>query len=283
MTREELKEILKSLEADGLRPQLCDTPVPVSSVEVPCGLPTELGDEFLEDYILLPKSLVGRTVDIVVHVIGDSMIDADLEDGDKVLMRASKVAKDNDMVVAEINGGCTIKYLMTDEDGRKWLVPKNDKYDAIELTSEGRIVGVVEDVVKSAVRASTRDLLTSVRRTKSKMRQATKLSEEEVNERIVNIGEEVKHARQWFAVMRALVDYEVIPTGSYDTFCARVCRLLPEHDHLPTPKEIARMDVLSFARPVPLWREDNAPVSGSRFRDYKSIALLMISYLGEKG
>ena len=62
--------------------------------------------------------------------------------------------------------------------------------------------------------------------------------------------------------------------------CPRVRRLLPEHGHLPVTKEVQRMAVQSFAKRVSMWRPDNAPVSGSRFQDYLSIALMMGRLLG---
>jgi len=45
MTEQELKELFEVLEAQGWKPQLCDTPVPVSLSGVPCGFPSDLGDE----------------------------------------------------------------------------------------------------------------------------------------------------------------------------------------------------------------------------------------------
>ena len=41
------------------------------------------------------------------------------------------------------------------------------------------------------------------------------------------------------------------------------------------------MAVLSFAKPVSLWVECDAPVTGKRFRDYLAIALQMTKYLSE--
>ena len=48
MTEQELQEILDLLEAQGLRPRLCDTPVPYYDNRVPCGTPNELGDVVTE-------------------------------------------------------------------------------------------------------------------------------------------------------------------------------------------------------------------------------------------
>ena len=42
---------------------------------------------------------------------------------------------------------------------------------------------------------------------------------------------------------------------------------------LPQAKELSRMAVQSFARPVSKWDDDNAPVTRSWFARYKTIAL----------
>lgn len=276
MEQKELEELLRLLDAAGMRPMVCDTPVGVSGSSVKCGMPTEMGDEWIDDYILVPKSLAG-TKEMFVTVSGDSMIDAGYEDGDMLRIRFGDRFGDNDNVLAMIDGACTVKTLFTDETGQKWLVPRNDKYDAIMLRKDMncRILGRVIGVEKASVRASSRELLQAIRRTRNKMRMVKKLSDEDVDRCIVLIGRQVKHARQWYAVQREMVDQEVAEEGDLASFCSRVCRLLPEHGHLPVAKELARMAVQSFSKPVSMWDVNNAPVSGSRYYDYLNIALTM--------
>ena len=153
-------------------------PVPVSLTSVPCGSPTELGPEDIDDYILLPKKLVGLHPEMFVPADGDSMVDVGYEPGDMLRVRFGVEAMDGDSVLAMIDGACTVKSLFTDEDGTRWLVPQNVKYDAIRLTEDMdvRILGIVVGVEKGRVRASTRQMLQSVRRTKSMQRQALRLS-----------------------------------------------------------------------------------------------------------
>ena len=59
MNEKELKEIFGKLEEQGWMPMLCDTPVGISSSKVKCGLPTEIGDESIDDYWMIPKAIVG--------------------------------------------------------------------------------------------------------------------------------------------------------------------------------------------------------------------------------
>ena len=281
MNGKELNDLFKGLKEQGWNPQLCDTPIPVSLATAQCGIPTEMGDEYIDDYILLPKALVGNQPEMLIPAKGDSMRDAGYEEGDLLRVRFGMMPRDNDNVLARIDDTFTVKTLFTDEDGVRWLVPQNEKYDAIQLTEEMdvSILGVVVYVEKMSTRASSRALLTSIRRTKNKQRKAIRLSEDEVNKRIVEVSSMVKHARQWYAVYRAMTDYEVAQ-GGISEFCERIRRLLPEHEHLPEQKELSRMAVQSFAKPVAMWQMDNAPVGGSRYRDYLNIALAMGNLLG---
>ena len=282
MKREELEEMMSLLDKAGVRYMLCDSPTPVSLTSVPCGLPSHLDREDIDDYIMIPKKLVGTHPEMYVPAFGDSMIDAGYEPGDMLRIRYGVEAHDGDNVLAMIDGDCTIKSLFTDEEGTKWLVPQNEKYDAMQLTKDMdvRILGIVVGVEKATVRASSRSMLTSVRRTKNKQRMASRLSDEKVDAYIIQMGEEVKHARQWYAVYRAMVDYDAAREGETLQFCERVRRLLPAHTHLPINKEMMRMCVQSFTKRVSMWNEDNAPVTGARYRDYLSIALMMGRLLG---
>ena len=176
-----------------------------------------------------------------------------------------------------VDGKQMIKTYYVDDLGRHWLVPANKKYNPTLLTDEMdvRVFGVVVGVEKASFRAPSRTLLQAIRKTKNKLKAASKLTKEEVDERIRKVGAIVVHARQWYAVYRALLDKSLTPEDDFKGFCDRVKQLLPEHGHLPEPKEISRMAVQSFAKPISLWVESNAPVAGSRFRDYLHIGLTM--------
>ena len=256
----------------------------MSGASARCGLPTEMGDESIDDYLLIPKSLVGQNPEMYVPAVGDSMIDAGIEEGDQLRVRFGVAAHDGDKVLVMIDGACTVKVLFTDEEGMKWLVPRNDKYDAILLSEDMdvRMLGVIVGIEKVSPRDPSRSLMQSIRRTKNKKRAAKKLSKEEVNQLIVKISSEIQIARQWFSVYRAMVDNEVQTAGDLYGFCNRVKMLLPESTKLPDVKELSRMEIQSFAKPIALWAENNAPVSGARFNEYRRIALLMTDYLTEK-
>ena len=284
MNEKELKEIIILLKEQGWQPLICTQSVPVSEQAVKCGSPTEIFEQDIDEYLQLPKSLVGMNPEMMIPVSGDSMIDAGYEEGDLLQVRFGVPYHDLDNVLAMVDGMCTVKTLFTDEQGQIWLVPQNKNYRAIPLSEEQdvKILGVVVGLRKRTPRASARDVLQIVRTTRKELREMRKLSDTEVDECIVAIGPEVRHARQWYAVMRVLIDCNQIAEGDYMGFCQRVERLLPEHGHKPAAKEISRMAVLSFRKSVHLWDELNAPVRGARFNDYKAIAMKMHEMLSSK-
>jgi repressor LexA len=78
----------------------------------------------------------------IVDVVGDSMIGAGIENGDKVLIQEAREFKNGDVVLARDNGGTTVKTLVN-KDGRIYLKPENPKYPNIPIYPETRLLGKV--------------------------------------------------------------------------------------------------------------------------------------------
>ena len=81
-----------------------------------------------------------------LRVRGDSMINAGILDGDKVVVRPQSSADDGQIVVARIGDEATVKRLSR-RNGQVWLLPENDAYDPID-GSEAELVGLVKAVVR---------------------------------------------------------------------------------------------------------------------------------------
>ena len=81
-----------------------------------------------------------------LRVRGDSMINAGILSGDKVVVRPQQTASDGQIVVARIGDEATVKRLRR-RNGQIWLVPENDAYEPIDGT-EAEIIGLVKAVVR---------------------------------------------------------------------------------------------------------------------------------------
>ena len=81
-----------------------------------------------------------------LRVRGDSMINAGILSGDKVVVRPQSNADDGQIVVARIGDEATVKRLRR-RNGEIWLLPENDNYDPIDGT-EAEIIGIVKAVVR---------------------------------------------------------------------------------------------------------------------------------------
>jgi repressor LexA len=107
-----------------------------------------LAEQMIEDVFPLPKTLVGEGTLFLVKVVGDSMIDAAITDGDWVVVRQQQTADNGDIVAAMIEGEATVKTLQR-RDGHVWLLPHNAAYSPIdgdEATILGRVVAVLRKV-----------------------------------------------------------------------------------------------------------------------------------------
>ena len=81
-----------------------------------------------------------------LRVRGDSMINAGILDGDKVVVRPQQTAGDGQIVVARIGDEATVKRLSR-KNGQVWLLPENENYDPID-GSEAELIGLVKAVVR---------------------------------------------------------------------------------------------------------------------------------------
>ena len=68
-----------------------------------------LAEEAVEDVFPLPRELVGEGTLFLLKVVGDSMVDAAICDGDWVVVRQQPTADNGDIVAAMIDGEATVK------------------------------------------------------------------------------------------------------------------------------------------------------------------------------
>ena len=106
-----------------------------------------LAEQAVEDVFALPRQLVGDGELFLLKVVGDSMVDAAIRDGDWVVVRHQPVAENGEIVAAMIDGEATVKTLQR-RDGHVWLLPHNPAYSPID-GDDATVLGKVVTVLRS--------------------------------------------------------------------------------------------------------------------------------------
>lgn len=107
-----------------------------------------LAEQHVEDVFPLPKQVVGDGELFLLKVVGESMIDAAICDGDWVVVRRQPTAENGEIVAAMLDGEATVKTLKRTDD-HIWLLPANESYEPINGDSAdivGKIVAVLRSV-----------------------------------------------------------------------------------------------------------------------------------------
>jgi repressor LexA len=107
-----------------------------------------LAEQSIDDIFPLPKQLVGEGTLFLLKVVGDSMINAAIADGDWVVVRQQPVAENGDIIAAMIDGEATVKTFKR-SGNHVWLMPHNPAYTPIpgnEAEILGRVVAVLRRV-----------------------------------------------------------------------------------------------------------------------------------------
>ncbi len=105
-----------------------------------------LAEETIEAIYPLPKELVGNGELFMLEVVGDSMIDAAICHGDKVVVRKQDDAQNGEIVAALLGDEATVKTLKR-KDGHVWLMPANPNYEPIN-GDHAKILGRVVTVMR---------------------------------------------------------------------------------------------------------------------------------------
>ena len=260
-----------------------NTPVPYYDFGISCGLPNELGD-IPPEMVMMPCQLAKRLSVFMSRAEGDSMEGVGIHSGDILMLDNTQQYYSHDIVLAKIDGEELLKTYYIDEEGRHWLVPANDNYDAILLTEDsnvqfgGRLVWHID-----APRDTTRNIRQSIARYLSKNMAPVETSRvptyEEVVDALISIAPLVTAGRRWLGACRVLMDCEFINKGRYDKFCELVKSILPRHAHLPKATELQRMAIDCFSKPFGKWSEETAPVRGKHFIAYYEVGEALLEKL----
>lgn len=255
MTEEELRQELDFLQCKGLNPMLCDTPIPLVDVPVLAGQPRAAGDATPGQYVMVPRELLGHHPVFLIDVDGYSMRDAGILPGDRLEVEIEARVEDGDIVVAEVDGDCTVKTFFTDDFGEKWLVPRNDEFQAIRLSGhQWRIVGKVTGLRKGMPRTTFADCMNAVDRQRRVLQQQPDgngdasllptqppllvlkkyhnrrhidyMAIRSHVERIVVM--QIKHRYEWYAVYRVMADLNLLDELQLSKFALQMQAWFPD-------------------------------------------------------
>ena len=113
---------------------------------IAAGIPI-MADQQIDEIFPLPRQLVGKGELFMLKVVGESMIDAAICDGDWVVIRQQKTAENGEIVAAMLDGEATVKVLRQ-RDGHTWLLPRNTNFEPI-LGDFAEVLGKVVAVLRS--------------------------------------------------------------------------------------------------------------------------------------
>jgi len=115
---------------------------------VEAGIPS-LADESVLDTMSFDEYLIGDpSKTFVLEVKGDSMIEEGIREGDLVVVERKNEPKDGDIVIAEVDGGWTMKFLRKKPGRPVFLEPANKNYEPIYPENDLRVAAVVKGVIR---------------------------------------------------------------------------------------------------------------------------------------
>jgi DNA polymerase V len=124
--------------------------IPVVSTAISAGFPSPALD-FIDLSIDMNKHLIKRPSSTFYgRVKGQSMKDVGITDGDLLVIDKSITPKNDQIAVCYVDGEFTIKKIKFEQD-ICWLIPANDAYQPIRVTSQNDFLiwGIVTHVIKA--------------------------------------------------------------------------------------------------------------------------------------
>ena len=106
-----------------------------------------LAIENVESYFPIPAEFMPNAQTFILNVVGESMINAGIFDGDQILVQQQNTAENGDMVVALLDDSATVKTFYK-EKGYYRLQPENDTMEPIIVRDDLQILGKVIGVFR---------------------------------------------------------------------------------------------------------------------------------------
>jgi len=133
-------------DSNGYSPSIGDAAMVPLVGRIAAGIPIT-AEQQIDEVFPLPRQLVGKGELFMLKVVGDSMIDAAICDGDWIVVRQQKTAENGDIVAAMLDDEATVK-VFQQRDGHTWLLPRNSAFAPI-LGDYAELLGKVVAVMRS--------------------------------------------------------------------------------------------------------------------------------------
>lgn len=139
-------EILDKDSNGKLTPMKIFGEVPILGL-VEAGIPTTVDPNTLDTISLDEYLIKDKSSTYILEVKGDSMIDEGIREGDYVIVERRGDPKDGDIVIAEVDGGWTMKYFKK-KGAIVYLKPANKNYSPIYPTYDLKVAAIVRGVIR---------------------------------------------------------------------------------------------------------------------------------------
>ena len=143
-THSDLNEAIDDTDSGDAHPTPAYVPV---LGRIAAGVPIT-AEEVVDDVFALPRQIVGEGELFLLKVVGDSMVDAAICDGDWVVVRQQPTADNGDIVAAMLDNEATVKTFKR-KGGHVWLMPHNEAFSPIDgdhATILGKVTAVLRKV-----------------------------------------------------------------------------------------------------------------------------------------
>ena len=109
-----------------------------------------LAQEHIEEHCAVTPDLFHPRADYMLRVVGDSMVNVGIFDGDLLAVHSTSVARENQIIVARVDDEVTVKRFRKSSKREVLLIAENDAYEPIKVdlaqqsfAIEGISVGVL--------------------------------------------------------------------------------------------------------------------------------------------
>ncbi len=127
--------------------------LPLFEDKVAAGFPSPAEDKIEKHLDLNEYVTQNPTTTFYVRVEGNSMLGAGIHPNDLLVVDLSLEAKNNQIIIAYLNGEFTVKRLKIEKSKKMWLIPENEAFSPVAITEEMdfRIWGVVTNVIHTVL------------------------------------------------------------------------------------------------------------------------------------